>query len=87
VVQHLAGHREIRTTETYYLSVHEDDLTKSREVQSDLVGELPEARPTDTKLTQRGPNRGFPQKKDPAESRNPLPDRDLQWRPQEESNL
>ncbi|MCX5648354.1 MAG: site-specific integrase [Planctomycetota bacterium] len=87
VVQQLAGHSEIQTTETYYLSVHEDDLARAREVQSELVGELPEARPTDTKLTQRGPNRGFPQKKDPAESRNPLPDRGLQWRPQEESNL
>jgi ribosome-associated protein len=41
----------------------------------ELVGELPEARPTGTELTQRAPNRGYPQKSDPAESCNPLPDR------------
>jgi len=87
VVQQLAGHSEIQTTETYYLSVHEDDLAKARKVQSELVGELPESRPTDTKLTQKGQNRGFPQKRGPVENRNLPPERDLSWRPQEESNL
>jgi len=87
VVQQLAGHSDIQTTQTYYLSVHEDDLAKARKVQGEVVGELPEARPTDTKLTQRGPNRGFPQKRAPAGFSNPLSERDLGWRPQEESNL
>ncbi len=37
VVQKLAGHSSIETTRQYYLSVQEDDLTKARLVQSDIL--------------------------------------------------
>jgi len=87
VVPQLAGHSEIQTTETYYLSVQEDDLARAREVRSEFVGELPEAPPTDTKLTQRGKNRAFPLAGGSAGSSNLLSNQGSQWRPQEESNL
>ena len=38
--QKLDGHNDIQTTETYYLSVQSEDLTKARRVQSALVGEI-----------------------------------------------
>jgi integrase len=51
VVQKLAGHSDIQTTETYYLSVQPEDLTKARRVQSALVGEILSGVGTDPLLT------------------------------------
>ena len=60
VVPQLAGHSNIKTTQMYYLSVHEEDLARARQVQSDLVDGILKRDPTDTKLTQRGRNGWFP---------------------------
>jgi len=56
VVQQLAGHSDITTTQMYYLSVHEEDLARARQVQGDLLDGILKRDPTDTKLTQRGRN-------------------------------
>jgi integrase len=59
VVRKLAGHSDIKTTQTYYLSVQEDDLEKARQVQSAIL----KANPTDPLLThfgQNGPSSGQP---------------------------
>jgi integrase len=61
VVRKLAGHSDIKTTQTYYLSVQEDDLEKARQVQSAIL----KADPTDPLLThfgQNGPSSGQPAK-------------------------
>ena len=55
VVQKLAGHSDIKTTQRYYLAVEEDDLAKAREVQSKILSAVS----TDPKLTHSGRNRGF----------------------------
>lgn len=51
VVQKLAGHSDIKTTQQYYLSVQGDDLEKARQVQADLLAE----NATDKKLTNSAP--------------------------------
>ena len=38
VVQKLAGHSDIKTTQRHYLSVQQDDLEKARSVQSAMLG-------------------------------------------------
>jgi len=55
VVQQLAGHSSIKTTQQYYLSVQEDDLEKARRVQSAIL----EVDPTDQILTNSGRNGCF----------------------------
>jgi len=67
VVQKLAGHSDIQTTETYYLSVQPEDLVKARRVQSALVGGILNGAGTDPLLTHFGTlgnkkrlNRSFP---------------------------
>jgi len=60
VTQQLAGHSDIHTTQTYYLSVQPDDLKKARMVQSKLIEGLKTAPPTDPKLTHKAPKRDFP---------------------------
>jgi len=52
VVQKLAGHSDLKTTQRYYLSVQVDDLEKAREVQSEILN----GAPTDPKLTHSGQN-------------------------------
>jgi len=60
VVQKLAGHSDIKTTQKYYLAVQEEDLEMARQVQSKILkGNL-----TDPKLTHSGQNRD-PRKKLP----------------------
>jgi integrase len=55
VVQKLAGHSDIKTTQQYYLSVQEEDLGKARRVQSEIL----KANPTDPLLTHLGQNDHF----------------------------
>ena len=62
VVQMLAGHSDIRTTQTYYLSVQPEDIKKSQKIQSEMLGKIPEADLTDPKVTHFGKNRVFPGK-------------------------
>jgi integrase len=55
VVQKLAGHSDIKTTQLYYLAVREDDSQKAREVQSKVLrNDL-----TDPKLTHSGKIKGI----------------------------
>ena len=51
VVQKLAGHSDINTTETYYLSVQSEDLANTRRLQSELVGDILADSGTDPLLT------------------------------------
>lgn len=55
VVQRLAGHSDIKTTQRHYLSVQEADLEQARRIQSLIL----QRNPTDPKLTQSGPNDGI----------------------------
>ena len=55
MVQKLAGHSDIKTTQQYYLSVQEDDLEKAGQVQSMIL----KGGPTDPELTHSGKNRAF----------------------------
>jgi integrase len=41
VVQQLAGHSDIRTTQKYYLLVQPQDLQKARAIQASLLGPVP----------------------------------------------
>ncbi len=43
VVQQLAGHSDMRTTQRYYLSVQPQDLEKARAIQASLLGTLPDS--------------------------------------------
>ena len=55
VVQKLAGHSDIKTTQRYYLAVRECDFEKARQVQSKILGnDL-----TDPLLTHSGKNEVF----------------------------
>ena len=62
VVQQLAGHSDIRTTQKYYLSVHEDDIKKAQRVQAKLLGKIPDSNLTDPLLTHFDKNSIFPRK-------------------------
>ncbi len=42
VVQQLAGHSDMRTTQLYYLSVQPQDLDKARAIQASLLGTVPD---------------------------------------------
>ncbi len=63
IVQRLAGHSDIKTTQTYYLFVGDDETARARGVQSDLLGELPKPCATDPLLTHSAQNRCFPSKR------------------------
>ena len=54
VTQKLVGHSDIQTTETYYLSVQEDDLAKARQVQGTIIGRVLDGDRTDPLLTHVG---------------------------------
>jgi len=43
VVQQLAGHSDMRTTQRYYLSVQPHDLEKARAIQASLLGPVPDS--------------------------------------------
>jgi len=63
VVQQLAGHSDIKTTQQFYLSVRPEDVAKAQKLQAALLGEIPEARPTDQLLTKSAHVRCFPKRK------------------------
>ncbi len=60
VVQQLAGHSDIKTTQQFYLSVRDEDLAKAQSVQQELVCNIPVVGATDPKLTHSGKKRCFP---------------------------
>lgn len=62
VVQKLAGHSDIRTTQKYYLSVQTDDIRKARRVQAKLLEKIPVNNLTDPKVTHSAQKRTFPGK-------------------------
>jgi integrase len=55
VVQKIAGHGDVKTTQQYYLAVQEDDLEKARKIQSAVL----KGDPTDQLLTNSAPKRPF----------------------------
>ena len=63
VVQKLAGHSDIRTTQRYYLSIQAEDVQKAQRVQAKVLGKIPTNDLTDPKLTHSGQKRAFPGRK------------------------
>jgi hypothetical protein len=66
VTQQLAGHADIKTTQKFYLSVQDDDLRAARRAQQQIIKGLSTvavSEPTDQKLTNSAPKRGFPKRK------------------------
>lgn len=63
VVQKLAGHSDIRTTQKYYLSVQDEDIKKVQRVQSKVLGKIPINDLTGPKLAHSAPKRAFPGRK------------------------
>ena len=63
MVQQLAGHSDIKTTQEYYLSVQQEDLTKAQAVQQALVSGILERDATDRELTNSARKRDFPGRK------------------------
>jgi len=59
VVQKLAGHSDIRTTQKYYLSVQEDDICKAQRVQAKLLENILTNDLTDPKVTPKAQKRSF----------------------------
>jgi len=64
VTQKLAGHADINTTQTFCLSVQDDDLNVARRAQQRIVKGLSDVVTTDQKLTNSTPNRCFPRRKE-----------------------
>jgi integrase len=60
VVQQLAGHSDMRTTQRYYLVVQPEDLDKARDVQSQLLGPIRQADLVAPKVTFSHRRRLFP---------------------------
>jgi integrase len=62
VVQQLAGHSDIKTTQQFYLSVQPEDVDKAKAIQASLLGDVVASGPTDQLLTNSGRKREFPRK-------------------------
>jgi integrase len=62
VVQQLAGHSDIRTTQKYYLSVQSEDVKKAQRVQSRLLGKILASDLTAPLVTHSARKRVFPGK-------------------------
>ena len=60
VVQQLAGHSDIRTTQKYYLLVQPQDFQKARAIQTSLLGPIPAADITHPIVTYSRRKRRFP---------------------------
>jgi integrase len=63
VVQKLAGHSDIRTTQKYYLSIQHEDIKNAQKVQAKLLGKIPANDLTDPKVTHSAQKRVFPGRK------------------------
>ncbi len=63
IVQKLAGHSDIRTTQRYYLSIQAEDIQKAQDVQAEVLGKILENDLTDPKLTHSAQKRAFPGRK------------------------
>ena len=63
VVQQLAGHSDMRTTQRYYLLVQQEDLDKARDIQAQLLGPVPQADLMDPKVTCSHRKRLFPDRR------------------------
>ena len=63
VVQKLAGHSDIKTTQTYYLFVREEDIDSARSAQAKLLGNVHVPGATDKLLTKSASKRRFPGKR------------------------
>jgi integrase len=55
IVQKLAGHSDIKTTQQYYLAIDENYLERARSLQTEIL----RSNLTDPKLTHSGKNEGF----------------------------
>ena len=60
VVQQLAGHSDIRTTQKYYLLVQPQDLQKARAIQASLLGPVPKEDIANPVVTYSRRKRHFP---------------------------
>ena len=60
VVQKLAGHSDIKTTQTYYLFVRKEDIARAQQVQAKLLGNVHVPGATDQLLTNSASKRHFP---------------------------
>ena len=60
VVQQLAGHSDMRTTQRYYLLVQPEDLDKARDIQAQLLGPIRQADLVAPKVTFSHQRRLFP---------------------------
>ena len=63
VVQKLAGHSDIRTTQKYYLSMQNEDFQKAQDVQTEVLGKILESDLTNPKLIHSAQKRIFPGRK------------------------
>jgi hypothetical protein len=64
VVQQLAGHSDIKTTQQYYLSVQPEDVAKAQSVQESMLKSIAAtATPTDPKLTHSARKGAFPRRR------------------------
>jgi integrase len=60
VVQQLAGHSDIKTTQQFYLSVQPEDVKKAKGIQESVLGNILTSAPTDQLLTNSARKRVFP---------------------------
>ena len=60
VVQQLAGHSDIKTTQQFYLSVRPEDVAEAQAVAAAILAKLPTPEVTDPKLTHSGQKRASP---------------------------
>jgi len=63
VVQQLAGHSDMRTTQTYYLSVNDEDVEKAKRLQGKLLEQIGDGGKTDPLLTHFADFKGYRTKK------------------------
>jgi len=77
VVQQLAGHSDIKTTQQFYLSVQPEDVDKAQALQEEILNGIPKADPTDPLLTHSGKKRRFSGRRGCQPKCNALDQKDL----------